>query len=193
MNIRNVLILLLATHGLAFAVNAAEGPTAQDRALVESAFNGDLDSVKLHLNKGADIEATGPKSRTALMWAAANDHTGVVEYLLEQGADVNAEDSDGQTALMYAASGLYPATAKILLQNGADVDAQSKKRGFTALMIAASGGHEEFVSLLLEHGADTTIEEWNGRKAVDRARQYGHAEVAALLEKESTTAAASDS
>ncbi len=184
-----IAFLMIASVGV--AAEGQDSQTPRDKALLESAFIGNLDDVQVLVRKGATIDATAPKGRTALMLAAANGHTPVVEFLLQQGAEINAKDSDGQTALMYATSGLFPETVKFLLENGADVDVQSKKGGFTALMIAASGGEEELVRLLLEHGANKDIVEKNGRTAIDRARQYGHAAVVTLLED--TPATASDS
>jgi ankyrin repeat protein len=35
---------------------------------------------------GADINYTGPRGITPLMWACKNDHEEIVEYLLENGA-----------------------------------------------------------------------------------------------------------
>ena len=98
-----ILITLLWTINIALAAQAQApdslGPT--EKALIDSAFNGQLADVQASVKKGASIEATDSKNRTALIWAAAKGHTSVVEFLHEEGADINAKDSDGQTALMY--------------------------------------------------------------------------------------------
>ena len=182
------IIAFLMIASIGFAAEGQDSPTSRDKALLESAFIGDLAKVQVLVRKGASIHATAPKGRTALMLAAANGHTPVVEFLHQQGAEINAKDSDSQTALMYATSGLHPETVKYLLENGADVDVQSKKLRFTALMIAASGGEEELVRLLLAHGANKELVESNGRTAIDRARQYGHEAVVTLLEEAPATA-----
>ena len=103
MKIIPLIISLLLTAAIA---NAADDPIApvqsdeRDKALIQSAFEGELAKVQGLVKKGASVEATDLKSRTALMWAAANGHTPVVECLLGQGAEINAMGSDGQTALM---------------------------------------------------------------------------------------------
>ena len=191
MKILTILITLLFTVSISAAADDPIAPVQsdeRDKALVQSAFDGELAKVQGLVKKGASVDATGPKSRTALMWAAANGHTPVVEFLLGQGADINAMDSDGQTALMYATTRSFAPTVDFLLANGASVNVQSKKSKFTALIIAASGGNVEIVRLLLEHGADTCLAESDGDTPLDRARQYGHSAVVALLEESSAPA-----
>jgi uncharacterized protein len=172
-------LILLAS---AFAAHTADVLGPRDKGLIESAFNGDVAEVEVLLDKGASIDATDPKGRTALIWAAANGHVAVVEFLHAKGADVNAQDTDGQTALMYATRGSDIPTVEFLLKHGAEVNAQSSKRGFTALTIAAGVGNVELVHLLLDHGADRNLAESDGNTAVDRARQNGHPAVATLLQ-----------
>lgn len=185
MNKYILVIALLWAADLALAGDPAGSLSPVDKALIQFAFDGDLTDAKAALTKGASVEATDSKGRTALMWAAANGHTPMVEFLLAQGADIDAMDSDGQTALMYATTRSFAATVDFLLANGAGVNYQSKKTRFTALTIAASGGNVEVVRLLLEHGADTSLAESDGSTPLDRARQNGHSAVVVLLEESS--------
>lgn len=191
MKILTSLVTLLFVVGISAA---AEDPIApvqsdeRDKALIQAAFDGELAKAQGLVKKGASIEATGPKKRTSMIWAAANGHTPVVEFLHGAGADINAKDSNGQTVLMFAVKGSHVEMVEYLLENGADIDARSIKQGFTALITAAAIGNETMVRLLLEHGADKNIAERNGNTALDRAGQYGHPDIAALLEDESTPA-----
>ncbi len=57
------------------------------------------DTVRLLLDHGADVNATGPHDKTALHYAATAGHTRVVSLLLDRGADRTLEDATGQTAL----------------------------------------------------------------------------------------------
>lgn len=187
-------IILTALMLTICATSGAQGTDVQDlrdKALVQSAFDGELTKVQGVVAKGASLEAAGPKKRTALIWAAANGHTSVVEFLHSKDAKINAKDSNGQTALMFAVKGSHEETVKYLLENGADIDARSIKQGFTALITAAAVGNMNVVRLLLEHGADKDIAERNGNTALDRARQYGHPDIAALLEDDSTSPSSS--
>ena len=185
MKILTILITLLCTVSTAVATQDPVSPVQsdeRDKALIQSAFDGELAKVQALLKKGASVEATAPKNRTALIWAATNGHTTVVEVLYGAGADINARDGDGHTALMFAVKGSNVSTVDFLLKNGADINAQSKKQRITALIVAAAVGDVEVVRLLLEYGADTDLAEIDGSTALDRARQYGHPAVVALLE-----------
>jgi len=63
-------------------------------ALPNIAVLGDVNSVRLMLDHGADVNALDPLGRTPLMYAAASDllDLDVVKLLVERGADVNAKD-----------------------------------------------------------------------------------------------------
>ncbi len=189
--------LVTITLILAFAMNAGAqekpaDPTSpspskeSDRALVQAAFDGDLVTVKAAVRKGASVEAKAPKGRTSMHWAAVNGHLDVIEFLHSEGADINAPDGDRMTPLMFAVKGKHVDIVAYLLENGADANARSVKIGLTPLTIAAAVGNVDVVRLLLDHGADQEIPERSGDTALDRARQYEHPEVAALLEAGNT-------
>ncbi|MGP8243379.1 MAG: ankyrin repeat domain-containing protein [Bryobacteraceae bacterium] len=63
-------------------------------ALGNIAALGDVNAVRLMLDRGADVNAVDPLGRTPLMYAAASDLLPLdeVELLVERGADVNARD-----------------------------------------------------------------------------------------------------
>jgi ankyrin repeat protein len=180
-------LLLGLACSLAFA-QALPPPAAKERALMESAFTGDLAAVKRLVSEGVAVDATDAEKHTALMWSAFNGHTEVVAYLIDHGATVDAKDSAGRTALMYAASGPYAETVKLLLSQGAKVNVQGTLEGFTALMTAAAEGQLEVVRVLLEHGADPALEDEDGDTAESFARQKGHASVVELLQHPPPTA-----
>ena len=79
--------------------------------LIETAKAGKTKTVKLLLEKGADIHA---ENDSALCYAAVNGHTETVKFLLEQGADIHAEND---LALYWAASNGHTETAKLLISN----------------------------------------------------------------------------
>jgi ankyrin repeat protein len=64
-------------------------------ALAGTAVLGDVNSVRLLLDHGADVNAVDPLGRTPLMYAAASDLLPLdeIKLLVERGADVNAKDS----------------------------------------------------------------------------------------------------
>ena len=97
-------------------------------ALAYAASLGDLEMVKLFMEKGADVNAKNSDGGTVLMFAARGGNLEVVKLLLEKGLDVNAKDKGGRTVLMFAAStdGGQVEVVKLLLEKGLDVNAKDK-------------------------------------------------------------------
>ena len=152
-----------------------------DKAFIQGAYDGNLEEVRVLVDKGVDVNLRDQKKRTPLILAAYNGHTPVVDFLVGKGADVNARDGDGQTALMYASKRSFNETAALLLDKGAEVNTQSKKRGINALMLAAVAGNEELVRMLLDHGADADLKDIFGRTAKILAEKKGNSAVVDLL------------
>src|SRR5690349_12080216 len=120
--------------------------------LMHSAAFGNLATLKLLLDRGADVNARNDFGATALLWAARDPEK--ARLLIERGADVNARSKQGRTPLMLAA--LRPggaATVALLLSKGAD-PAVADNHGETALGLAATIGEADSMRLLLAKGAD---------------------------------------
>ena len=66
------------------------------------AFKGYKDIAELLIQHGANVNATTPDGKTALMFAAMFNQLAVVDCLLAHGADIEARTDDGKTALMLA-------------------------------------------------------------------------------------------
>ncbi len=117
-----------------------------------AAATGDVDSMKLLLELGADPKAVNDRGQNALMMAAGIDerpegdgpaspaeHYEAVEYVLGLGVhDLDATDHDGQTAMHAAAYKSLPKVVRLLDERGADVRIWSRKskQGRTPLSIA---------------------------------------------------------
>lgn len=87
--------------------------------LMDAAVEGEVDSVKVLLDKGADVNAKDNDSTTALMDAALGGYIEVVQVLLDAGADTDAKDSDGRTAMMWAKKEGHDEIVELLKQHGA--------------------------------------------------------------------------
>jgi ankyrin repeat protein len=132
-----------------------------------------VETVKLLLDSGADIEARDEYRGPPLVDAAGYAQTDVVLLLLDRGANLHARDKYGHTALIAASCECAVATmndaydvVKVLLDKGSDVNAHSND-GTTALMNAAGGfGGSAIVKLLLEHGADPRARDSEGNTAL---------------------------
>lgn len=163
--------------------------------LLDAAERGNLDDVKLHLSRGADVNAkydNKGQTETALTLAMRRGHFDIAKYLVEKGADVN--ENYGKTALMYATkcsniriisfgghvseckrddkkcfkekySGCLK-RMKYLVEKGADVNAKSSEHGETALMIASNGDKLEIVKYLISKDADINATDKYGNNAL---------------------------
>jgi len=152
--------------------------------LVFAAREGDLESTKLLLDAGADVNQVTEYGWTPLLTATNNRNYKVGAYLLERGANVNIANKGGWTPLYLATDnrniegGDYPVPKpdmdhmdyiKLLLDHGADVNARVKENtlqrtiftnqwfleaGATAFIRAAQSSDLELMKLLLAKGAD---------------------------------------
>ena len=71
-----------------------------DNALICASGVGDLEIVKLLIEKRPDLNARDAQGTTALIQASSNGRLEVVKLLLSNGADANVQDKDGLTALL---------------------------------------------------------------------------------------------
>lgn len=93
--------MVFATYGGDIPVTSSGGYTP----LLFAVKAGDLDTTRLLLEKGADVNEGTPEEGSALLMAVAAGHEKLALFLLEKGADPNATSAgDGMTALHYAMS-----------------------------------------------------------------------------------------
>jgi ankyrin repeat protein len=121
-------------------------------SLYEAAREGQLESVKSLIQRGANVRYKNLLEKTALHAAALNGHAHVIEYLTEQGAYPSATDKSGIQPLHEACEGGHLDAARILLRQGAHLETPLTEGG-TPLHLAASKGHAAIIQLLLGAGA----------------------------------------
>ena len=146
--------------------------------LVHAAYVGDLNRVKLILEKGVDCDCVDDKNYTSLMRAKT---FAITRFLLKCGANPNYKGGGGYTALMLVRSA---SQARILLEMGADPNMQNND-GYTALMIFSEMGNKEIVKLLLKNKANVHIRSHppGDASAFLNALCEGHLEILNLLIK----------
>jgi uncharacterized protein len=172
-------------------------------ALVFAAREGDLESARILVTAGADVNQTTQYGWTALLTATQNRHYALGTFLLERGANPNIANKGGWTPLYLATDnrniegGDYPVRPgdldhldfiKTLLAHGADVNARAKdstetrtiftmqwlyEEGATPFVRAAQSGDVELMKLLLAHGADPKIPTANDVTALAVAAGIG--------------------
>jgi ankyrin repeat protein len=145
-------------------------PHGADTALMFAARSGDLESARLLVAAGANVNDADAWGVSATVMAAHAGFTGLVEFLLERGADANAA-KPGFTALHAAIMRRNTRMVTALLAHGADPNARLQtwtptRRssrdwnfsqdlvGATPFWLAARFTQPDVMRLLLTHGAD---------------------------------------
>jgi len=172
-------------------------------ALVLAAREGDLESAKLLLDAGADVNQTTEYGWTPLLTATNNRHYKLAEYLIERSADVNKANKGNWTPLYLATDnrniegGDFPVPKpdmdhlefiKFLLDHGANPNLRVKDNtltrtiftmqwfvedGATPFVRAAQSSDLALLKLLLAHGADPLIKTGHGDTALTAASGMG--------------------
>ena len=171
-----------------------------------AAREGDLESAKLLLDAGADINQTTEYGWTPLLTATNNRHYVFGKFLLDRGADPNKANKGGWTPLYLATDnrniegGDYPVPKpdmdhleyiKLLLGHGADPNGRVRDNtltrtiftmqwfyedGCTPFVRAAQSSDSELMQLLLDWGADPFIATAYGDTALTAAAGIGWVE-----------------
>lgn len=88
--------------------------------LAFAAYGGQVEAVRLLVDKGANLEAWAPINRfTPLHWAAAQDRVTIIELLLDKGAQIDSPERNGLTPLGIASLMHNLNAIKVLLTRGA--------------------------------------------------------------------------
>lgn len=159
----------------------ARNEGSRETALMTTAGGGNLETVRLLIERGADVNAKSVEGGTALLVAIEQHNEDVVDYLLAHGANANDKLSvePGLTALCMAAQRGYLRILKALLDAGADPEKRAGD-GSTALVNAAFKGHDDVARELIMAGADKKALS-AGMTAEDFAERFGHLSTAAAI------------
>lgn len=125
-----------------------------NQQLIQASKDGDLETVKKFIKKGADVHAN---YELALRWAAENGHLDVVKYLIEEhGADIQAceDEEDCEDVFNSAVRGKHIEIVKYLVKKHKDA---IRKFVVNAILNAVEIEEFDIVKYLItEGGADVS-------------------------------------
>ncbi|NSX83863.1 hypothetical protein GOM44_06805, partial [Wolbachia endosymbiont of Atemnus politus] len=158
--------------------------TNQERMFVALA-EGNLESLKDCLKKGADIKARSVNLWTTLHFAAKGPSLEIIKFVLDHNLGVNVKDINGQSPLHIAAAHGRKNIVRFFVEEmGLYVD-DLDNHGKTPLHIAAQNGHKDTVEVLLKNKASTVTQDIGVLSPVYYAIGNNHVDVAmVLLEKD---------
>ena len=174
--------------------------------LVFAGREGSIESAKVLLDGGANVNQTSEYGWTPLLTATNNRNYKLAQYLVERGANVNIANKGGWTPLYLATDnrniegGDYPVPKpdmdqlefiRFLLDHDADPNVRAKdntltrtiftmqwfyENGATPFVRAAQSNDVELMQLLLDYGADPFIPTENGDTALTASAGIGWVE-----------------
>ena len=161
---------LLVSVGGRGAERAANLPLGGFTPLLFAARQGSVESARLLLDAGADVNETGPDGASVLVVASFSGHGELAGFLLSRGAAPNAAGA-GYAALHTAVLRADAPLVRTLLAHGADPDVRltggsrvpratnwwvlpGSLAGATPFLLAAKYADVEIMRVLAESGAD---------------------------------------
>ncbi|KAL6901665.1 pfs domain-containing protein [Trichoderma evansii] len=145
-----------------------------------ASLGGLYSSVRLLLDKNANINARDGRWGNALQAASHKGHDRIVQMLLDKNVDVNAQGGEHGNALQAASHKGHDRIVQMLLDKNADVNAQGGYLG-NALQAASYKGHEKIVQMLLDKNADINAQSGYLGNALQAASYEGHDRIVQML------------
>ncbi|XP_062512437.1 serine/threonine-protein phosphatase 6 regulatory ankyrin repeat subunit B-like [Corticium candelabrum] len=158
-------------------------------ALHIAARNGDIQTVQLLVDCGADVNALNEDGQTPLHTAAGGekDCPELCSILLEHNAKIDAVDKDGNQPLHLAVRKGHTRTSRLLLSSEADVNSLNED-GQTPLHAAKHNAKIDAVDKdgnqplhLAEHNAKIDAVDKDGNQPLHLAVRKGHTRTSRLL------------
>ncbi|MGI8990236.1 MAG: ankyrin repeat domain-containing protein [Bryobacteraceae bacterium] len=148
--------------------------------LMYAAAYGNLETMRMLLAAGADVNARNALDATALMWCASDIEK--VRLLIDKGAEVNARSKLGRTPLLIAAARDGGSeTVKLLIERGARIAIRDNAVQTTPLLMASEANDAATVKILLEKGAEANEKDSGGNTALMNAAALGNVSIMTML------------
>lgn len=118
--------------------------------LMWASWYGQLPTVKMLLEIGANCNIVGQQGENALILASCNGHFEILKLLIKHKMDVNNADQQGNTALTYAAFNNHADCAAELLKFGADITHENLLSE-SAYSVAITKGSKQVQAVMEKH------------------------------------------
>ena len=125
--------------------------------LMVCSFNGHLETCRMMIELGADINYGDENGWTALIWAASNGHAEVIEMLNDYEAEIEFADVNGWTGLTWACFNANDKAIEAFLKHCGANPSPIAADGRTPLMFLSSTGATFGVQLLVQMKADPDV------------------------------------
>lgn len=127
------------------------------KQIFNAASNDNVESLRLLLEKGVNVNARDGLDKTPLMTAAESGNLENVKLLIEAGADVNSRNKFGDTALRLAVMGNRAPVVRKLVESGAKINTVNDE-GLSPLVSSVINGRDDIALFLIQSGADANID-----------------------------------
>ncbi|KAJ8664257.1 hypothetical protein QAD02_005919 [Eretmocerus hayati] len=155
--------------------------------------NHAVQTMKIFLVHGANVNARNVDGKTPLHFCAENQPMNFIDLLINHGADMNIQSKDGQTIIHFAAANRYCTVLENLLRYGThNVNAICKDGNFTPLFNAVWSNRSENVRTLLDWQANSNQRILNNQIALHVAVDQKHPKIVELLLDHNSDVNASD-
>ena len=166
------------------AITALTRAAVPDTPVADAAMARDVQTVRLLIATGADVDAAQGDGLTALHWAARNGDGETAALLVDAGVDLSAVTRLGAHTPLHVASAVGSGVVvETLLAAGANPNTMTTT-GATPLHFAATSGHVKAVAALLRHATDVDVREpvWGQTPLMFAAASNRVAVIEALLQ-----------
>jgi ankyrin repeat protein len=137
----------------AVIIDMINGKASLNKSLMTAVDNGQIDTVKVLLDKGANINVVDNNGLTLLMYAAKSGSADMAKLLLSRGAKINVKcKMKGYSAIMFATMFGTGETVQVLLDHGANINERNDD-DISLLTVAQNRDDSSVAKLLEKNGA----------------------------------------
>jgi ankyrin repeat protein len=131
-------------------------------SIIEPAKEGSIDILRKIFDDNPlhPVDGCDRYGKTALLYAAQNNHLNVLEFLVGEGADVKAVDINNNTALALSVNFNHYDMAKYLIGLGLSTNCTFNHNPI--IHVAISNENIDMIETLLDNGADPTVSNYQG-------------------------------